>query len=272
MNTRKLFGITFAAIFGMAMILAGCDSVGTNAAGNTGTLEVRMHDAPANYDQVNVSIKSVEVNNTKDDTGWVEISSPQKTYDLLKLTNGATTLLGSKELPVGTYEQIRLILNKDGNNVVVNGTQHDLKIPSGSQTGIKLNVNAEIKPDITYKLLLDFDASRSVVEAGNQHSGVRYLLKPVVDATNEATTGIISGVVNPADSKSFVYAIAGSDTMSSTKADTTDGSFKLIGLNEDSYTVSVDPSNEIYQSKDTTGVKVTVGETNNIGTIELPQQ
>ncbi len=271
MVQQRLLDIPIAIMLILSVILAGCDSTGAGATGGTGTLEVKLHDAPANYEKVNVFIERVEVNNEADDTGWVEINSPQQTYDLLELTNGATEILGSKELPAGTYEQIRLILSRDSHSVMVDGTQHSMFVPSGAQTGIKLNVNAEIEEGITYTLLLDFDASRSVVEAGNQQSGVRYLLKPVIKSTSEAITGNIAGVVEPFDSEPFVYAIVGSDTLSSTKADTTDGSFKLIGLEEGTYTVSADPTNETFQSKGTTGVEVTVGQTNEIGTIELSQ-
>lgn len=271
MTHQKIFGILGAIVLSLSMILVGCDGsdTGMGTSGETGTMEVQLHDAPNNYEKVNVFIERVEVNNADTDTGWVEISSPQQTYDLLELTNGATEVLGSKELPAGTYEQIRLILSSDGHSVVVDGEERSMFVPSGAQTGIKLNVNAEIEPDITYTLLLDFDASRSVVERGNEQSGVDYLLKPVISASNEAETGNIAGVVDPADAEPFVYAIADSDTLSSTKADTSDGSFKLIGLEDGTYTVSVDPTNDNYQSKDTTGVEVTVGETNDIGTIEL---
>lgn len=269
MVRQKLLAIPIAIILAFSVTLVGCD--GTGSSGGTGTLEVMLHDAPANYEEVNVFIERVEVNNAEDDTGWVEINSPQQIYNLLELTNGAMEVLGSAELEAGTYNQIRLILSSDGHSVVVDGQEHSMFVPSGAQTGIKLNVNAEIEEDITYTLLLDFDASRSVVERGNQQSGSQFLLKPVVKATNEAITGNISGSVEPVDSDAFVYAIVDSDTLSSTKADTANGSFKLIGLEEGSYTVSVDPANETYQAQDTTGVEVTVGETNEVGTIELSE-
>lgn len=271
MISQTVRNFTIAILFTFSALVAGCGDTGMSSDGQTGTMDVQLHDAPANYEAVNVFIERVEVNNTKNDTGWVTLSTPQKTFDLLELTNGATAALGSKQLPTGTYEQIRLILSRDGHSVVVDGNEKDLFVPSGAQTGVKLNVNAEIKPDITYTLLLDFDAARSVVERGNEKSGIRYLLKPVISATNKAESGNIAGTVEPVDAKPFVYAISGSDTLSSTKADTTDGSFKLIGLEAGSYTVSADPTNDAYQSKDTTGVEVTVGETNDIGTLTLPQ-
>lgn len=269
---QKLLTIPLALLLAASVMLTGCN---TGSDTGTGTLEVMLHDAPANYDAVNVFIESVEVNNAATDTGWVEINSPQQSFDLLELTNGAMAPLGSAQLEAGTYEQIRLILSSGGHSVVVDGIEHDMFIPSGAQTGIKLNVNAEIESDITYTLLLDFDAARSVVERGNEQSGIEYLLKPVIRATSEAITGNIAGVVEPLDAEPFVYAIDNSgaepDTLSSTKASDTDGSFKLVGLEAGTYTVSVAPTNETYQTEDTTGVEVTVGETNELGTITLSQ-
>ena len=271
MTTQKLLKIPFVLLLAVSVVFMGCNS-GTNADGDTGTMEVLLHDAPANYDEVNVFIERVEVNNSEnDDEGWVELNSPQQTYDLLELTNGATEVLGSAELPVGTYEQIRLILSSDGHSVVVDGEEHSMFVPSGAQTGVKLNVNAEIEPDITYTLLLDFDAARSVVVRGNQQSGEDYLLKPVISASNEAVTGNIAGAVEPVDAEPFVYAIAGEDTLSSTKADTSNGEFKLIGLEEGSYTVSVDPTDDSYATENVDDVEVSVGETNELGTITVSQ-
>lgn len=270
MIKQKILSIPFVLLLTVMVVFTGCDSpFGTGDDSDTGTMEVMLHDAPADYEAVNVFIERIEVNNAEQDTGWVEIGAPQQSYNLLELTNGAMAQLGDAELETGTYEQIRLILSEGGHNVVIDGESHDMFVPSGPQTGIKLNVNAEIEPGITYTLLLDFDANRSVVERGNQQQGMEYLLKPVIRATNEAVTGNIAGVVEPVEAEPFVYAIANDDTLSSTKADTSDGSFMLVGLEEGSYTVSADPANEDFDSADTTDVEVTVGETNDVGTISL---
>ena len=272
MFTNKLLSALLVLFTASSLVLVSCDdNAVTDPSAGTGTLEVLLHDAPANYEAVNVFIERVEVNNGQTEGGWETISTPEQSYNLLELVNGATEVLGSAELEAGTYEQIRLILSSNGHTVVVDGTEHDLFVPSGEQTGIKLNVNAEIEPDITYTLLLDFDASRSVVERGNEKSGIEYLLEPVISASNEAVTGNVSGAVEPVDAQPFIYAIADSDTLSSTKADTTDGSFKLIGLEEGSYTISADPTNDLYQTSDTSGVEVTIGQTNDIGTITLSE-
>jgi hypothetical protein len=210
----------------------------------------------------------VEVNREGVSDAWVTLNEPQQEYHLLTLANGATTVIGSAELEAGTYPQIRLILSNDGHSLEVDGDIHEMFIPSGAQTGIKLNINAEIEEDIEYVLLLDFDASRSVVKAG-QNDQKPYILEPVIKATEKAITGNIEGTVNPAEAEPVVYAISNSDTLASTIADTSDGYFKLIGLEEGTYDVSVNPRNDSYSEKTVTGKDVTVEETNDIGTVDL---
>lgn len=267
---RKLFTSTFPIIIFSLLFLASC---GTDSDTSMGSMQIRLHDAPIDSaDAVNVSIKQVEINKSGSGGGWSVINSPNKTYNLLSLTNGAYEVLGDTTLPTGTYQQIRLVLNETGHSVVVDGQTYNMKVPSGAQTGVKLNVNAQIEENIQYVLLLDFDAARSVVEAGNQQSNARYLLRPVIKAKNKAITGTIAGTVNPAEARPTIYAIQNSDTLTSTLADTSSGEFELIGLEEGSYDISVNPRNSSYQTRDTTNINVTVGETNNIGTITVQQE
>jgi len=263
MLRNKLLTIPFAIIVAFSVLFTGC---GTGSDTGAGTMTVEMTDAPIDSaDAVNVFIERVEVQ-SQDGSGWITLNEPQQEYNLLELVNGATAVIGSSELEEGTYNQIRLVLSRDGHSVVVDGNEYSMKVPSGAQTGVKLNVNAEIEPDIEYVLLLDFEASKSVVKAGA--SGM-YLLKPVIRAQEKAITGNIAGTVDPADAEPVVYAIANSDTLSSTIANTSNGEFKLIGLEEGTYDVSVDPRNDNYQPETVNDVDVTVEETNEIGTVEL---
>jgi hypothetical protein len=268
MLSTKTLRYIITSIFGLLLFIAGCS---TTPDSEMGKLEVRLVDAPIdNATEVNVIVNSVQVNNAETDTGWVTINEPNQTYNLLDLTNGAYAVLGEAELEPGTYEQIRLILDSEGNNIVFeDGTTESLFVPSGAQTGVKLNVNAEIEAGFTYTLILDFNASKSVVKAGR--SG-KYLLKPVIRASNQATTGIIAGTVLPAEARSEVHAIAGEDTLTTTFADEVDGTFQLLGLDEGNYTVAFDPREDGYFDKDTTGVEVVIGETNDIGTVELEEE
>lgn len=233
-----------------------------------GTFQVKLHDAPADYDEVNIFIERVEVNNTTGNEGWQTISEPNASFNLLELTNGVFEMIADVELEVGTYPQIRLILSSDDNSVVIDGEAHGLFVPSGAETGVKLNVNAEIRAGIVYTLLLDFDALRSVVKTG-QSATPGYLLKPVIRATNEAITGNIGGVVTPFEARAVVYAIAGSDTLSTTFADENNGEFLLVGLEEGEYDISVEPRTEGFEATRFEEINVTVNETTDLGAIEL---
>ncbi|MEX0684546.1 MAG: DUF4382 domain-containing protein [Balneolales bacterium] len=262
----KIYKATFLMSTLMLFFVMGCD---TDADPKMGSLEVRLHDAPADYEEVNVFVESVQVNRTEDEGGWETISEPNQSYNLLALTNGVYEVIGEAELEAGTYPQIRLILSQDNNNVVIDGNQHNLFIPSGSQTGIKIQINAEIKDDITYLLLLDFDADRSVVKRGQGAGPFEYLLKPVIRASNEATSGNIEGQISPVVARPAIYAINGTDTLSTTYADTTSGEFRLVGLAAGNYTVSINSREDGYDTLNIEKVTVTEGETNDLEAIEL---
>jgi hypothetical protein len=238
-------------------------------------MTVEMTDAPIDSAaQVNVFVERIEVNNADDSTGWITVAEPQQSYNLLDYTNGEVAVLGGTDLEAGTYPQIRMILGEGNNLVVYNDdgstSTYDLFVPSGTQSGLKINVNAVIEEGIEYTMLLDFDASRSVKKAGNNPNRP-YILRPTVKAVNKAITGSIAGTVDPAESLPVVYAIAGEDTLASSIADTANGSFELIGLEEGTYDVAVNPRTDGYSETTESDVSVTVGEVNDIGTITVPQ-
>jgi hypothetical protein len=260
-NSLLSLGTGLAVIMAMSVGLMSCD-VATNS--NKGSLKVVMFDAPGEYEEVWVHIRRVEVNNVEDeDTGWYVVSEPDERYNLLELVNGANVVLGEAELDEGTYRQIRLILGSD-NEIVVNGVARPLTVPSGQQTGIKLNVDAEIVAGFTYTLLLDFDVQRSIVKAGA--SGM-YLLKPVIRAMNQATTGQIAGELDPAVEGAWVRALQDDEVMVSTQTDST-GSFLMVGVLDGFYTVTVD-AGEDFEGVEIPGVEVKAGQVTNLGTIEL---
>ncbi len=246
--------------------LVGCDDGIFDSTDDSGTFRVILHDAPGDFQEVNVDIQRVEVNKEEDeDSGWTTISEPDQVYDLLELINGVQEVLGEEELEAGTYRQIRLILG-DENTVVIDDESHDMMVPSGQQTGIKLNIDAEIESGIEYNLLLDFDAKRSVVRRGQGD----FLLKPVIKATNEAITGNVAGTIEPEEARPWIYAIAGDDTLSTTRSEEGTGEFRLIGLEEGTYDISFEPVDG-YQSKIEEDVEVEIGETTDLGTVEIDE-
>lgn len=152
-----------------AVAVLGCRKVGS-----TGQMTVKMTDAPGDFEQVNVDIREVQVQ--VEGHGWVNLPTNQGVYDLLTLQNDITTILVNEgELPAGHVNQFRLVLGSS-NTVKVDGLYFPLATPGAQQSGLKININADVAPNETYELLIDFDAGESIVEEGNGG----YSLKPVI--------------------------------------------------------------------------------------------
>ena len=254
---KKILFLGFLSILIVAIF--GCDSDSKNA-----RLEVWLTDAPGDYQEVNVEIEGVQVHigNGEQESGWKSLDVDGGVYDLLELTNGLDTLLGAIELPPGQISQVRLKLGDD-NTIRVGGKVHPLSTPSGQQSGLKLQVHTVLAEGITYKILLDFDVARSVVNRGND----TYSLKPVIRTITEAQDGAIKGVVNPASSTPAVYAIEGTDTVATTYTDDA-GKFLLRGLEAGTYKVVFLPNSE-YDTLVRENVGVTIGTVTDLGDIAV---
>jgi hypothetical protein len=184
------------ALCGLTLAAFGCsgDDDAATGSGGTGRIEVRLTDAPGPYEAVPITIARVEAHRSggaadadtdagatdagagDDDSGeggWIVLVDTPQTHDLLQLRNGVEAALGGRDLPAGHYTQIRLILSDA--NVVVGGETEPVKVPSGFQTGFKLNHDFHVEADTTYALVLDFDAQASIKE-----TGAGYLLTPVL--------------------------------------------------------------------------------------------
>ena len=216
----------------------GCSDSGSvgnkdtsSAQPSTGTLSLLLTDAPGDYQAVYVTIEEVLVhkaeedelfiNNdenetddttksddvnltediveTEDDSGWIVVAQPNKTYDLLTLQNNITEELGETDVTTGKYTQMRLVLGSEDDNgstiaegyethpfanylVLTGGDVAELDVPSNT---LKLNHNFEITEDGLVTMIIDFDANKSVNEAGN--SG-KWILTPVISVKTKTKT------------------------------------------------------------------------------------
>lgn len=274
----KIVNSLIFSVLAAGLIFAACDSLETDAdLSESGTLRVYMTDAPVDYESVVIDIREIRVHknadaemeddstsNGDDEGEWIIISDEPQKVDLLQLTNGVTEFLGEAELEAGTYSQMRLILG-DENEITVNGETQKLTTPSAQQSGLKLNIHTEIEEDRIYTLLLDFDASRSIVRAGM--SGM-YILKPVIKTVNLAESGAIGGTIEPAEALPWIYAIAGEDTVAGTQADD-EGEFLLIGILNGTYNVAIVPDETEYNSVLIEEVEVVAPDTTFIDTVTL---
>jgi len=252
-----LAGAALAIVLSAA--LAACGGGGGDAGApsmsTTGTLRLALTDAPScGFDEVNVTIQKVRVNQSSTasdtDAGWSEVVlAPAKRVDLLTLTNGVLSELGQTSLPTGRYTQMRLVLAaNDASTPLANsvkptgGTETALTTPSAVQTGLKMNIDTEVKADQVADLVLDFDACRSVVKLG---ASGHYNLNPVVSVTprvSDAANRVI-GYVAPAIAvgSTIVSAQVNGVPVKSTVPDAS-GKFTLTPLAAGNYDVVVSAS------------------------------
>ena len=137
-------------------------------------LNIRLTDAPAAYEEVNIDLKAVNIKLSGDTSAWVNMQVIPGIYNLLELQNGVDTLIAQ-----GTYstsdvvKEIRLVLGTE-NTIVANGQEFPLTVPSGSESGLKLKINKDL--NATFEtLIVDFDAALSVKEENGA-----YKLDPVL--------------------------------------------------------------------------------------------
>lgn len=226
----------------------------------TGRLVLSITDAPAVYDEVTIKFTDIDVSTTG---GWISIKQSQsQTIDLLEWNNGKSIIIGQKDMAPTKITQIRLMI--DTAWISVDGQKHELEIPSGLQTGLKINVNFDIVEGVTYELVLDFDVDKSIVVTGND----KYKLQPVIRAEAVANTGSISGIVlNPADNPVARAFDSNNNEIASTIVNTGSGAFTIAFLPPGTYKVVVDDS----QGKSFTqeNIIVTAGQNKMLGNITL---
>jgi hypothetical protein len=137
-------------------------------------LNIHLTDNPYNAQQVNVDVKEVRVNMTSDSSGWQTLQTIPGIYNLLDLQNGVDTLIASAELPTGKLKEIRLILGSE-NSIMIDSITHPLTIPSGSESGLKIKLNKDLRVGFD-ELVIDFDAALSILKIDEEN----YHLKPVL--------------------------------------------------------------------------------------------
>lgn len=248
----------------IGLMLAGCSK--NNSTSSSAQLQIKLTDAPGDYKAVNIDVKEVQINRSTDSvSGWVSVPSINSgIYNLMDLTAGKDTLLGTMDLPAGQISQVRLVLGSNNTLTLQDGSTVSLSTPSAQQSGLKLNINQTLNEGITYNLLLDFDAGRSVVALGKTD---KYNLKPVIKASFEAESGAIKGELTPKAVFPVIAVSSASDT-TNTYSDST-GVFMFKGMAPGMYTVSVNPGVDTLKVVTKSNVSVTIGNVTDLGSISL---
>ena len=196
---------------------------------NMGTVNVSISDPPScmppngSFTHVFVTVRSVQAhidpNAGDDSSGWQELA-PQLANQPMQIdlfstpqTTCVLAQLGSASLPVGSYQQIRLLLVSNnpaagaatptsnacagnGFNCVVlsDNSIHELLLSSQANTGLKIPPGQivggplQVMAGQSVDLNIDFNACASIIKEGNG----AYRLKPTLTAgqVNANNTGI----------------------------------------------------------------------------------
>jgi hypothetical protein len=248
----------------LAAALAGCE---VSPGPQMSHVLVQLTDAPAPaLASAQVWISEVYLIGNDGTSRFTITTGPSTEYNLLDFRGGVTALLGDNTIPAGDYAQLRMIVDSArvtlANGVLFSdGTDsREMKVPSGPQTGLKVNFAGPIRiaPGET-DLVIDFDVLRSFVFQGPPTSPHGVLFKPVLHGVVTDQAGSISGTSNPADALGVLFAINGTDTVASTLADPTSGAYALRFLPPGAYTVA-DSSTVTGHLAPSQNVTVGVGE------------
>ena len=191
----------FIALAGAAAVLSACGGGSdTIASQEGGTLSIRLVDAPVqDAAEVWVRINGASI---RDVNGNERIDFPFDApldVDLLTLVDGnAAVLLDDVPLQAGVYDQLRLDVSAefdgefDSYVITDTGGQFEIRVPSGSQTGLKVNREITITDNVGASFLLDWDVRQGLVNPPGQPG---YFLKPVLRIIDDTESGNLTGTV-----------------------------------------------------------------------------
>jgi hypothetical protein len=251
----------------LALFIFSSCSEDLNKESDTGRLTVQLTDAPFPYDlisEANITIFKIEARlqegsmeeedpeEQEGEKSFIVLSEEEREVNLIELVNGLTETIVDIDVPVGSYDLIRIYI-KGVNVVLTDGTKFDLKVPSGEQTGIKVFIDPSIlvSGEVSADLLLDFDVSRSFIPKGSSKdvSGIiGFNFKPVIKASNLTTAGTLSGLVSTIEDEESIGLEGATVTVFETgtlnpimTAPTDDnGNYTIMGLIAGSYDVMVE--------------------------------
>jgi hypothetical protein len=187
-----------------AVLLAGCGD-DDNDADTEGRFSLAVTDAPVDEaEAVVVTFVAVELLGADGEPREVFTLDQPQSIDLLALQGTNSQFLVQDEVvPVGEYEEVRLILDTEDascNNLAtpfpsyirIDGTDYPLVVPSGGQTGLKVKGPITVAAGGSAAYTVDFDLRRSIAERGATGC---YNLRPVLRVVDNAEVGTLSGTV-----------------------------------------------------------------------------
>jgi hypothetical protein len=211
MRNTQLGIHTLRASLGAALcILFAACSGGGGSDTDTGTVRLSITDGPLDETRRRLQFSGVAFKREGSASEFVASLSPTpQQIDLLQYQQGrAAVLLSGVVLTAGRYEWLRLIIDNEPNVrdsylVLESGAECELRVPSGAESGLKLNGGFTLPADGTVALTVDFDLFKSIhAPPGQRGSGLDctqgFLMRPTLRLVDDANVGAIAGSVDAA--------------------------------------------------------------------------
>jgi len=179
--------------------LSGGGGGGSSSGSGTGQVSFAITDSPV-YDAQNVvvSFDCLELKSANNGRR-IFTFDPVKQIDLLQLQGNEFAQLISDELvPSGPYQWARLcVISEKGNDqdsyiILKNDARFPLYVPSGDESGLKINTNYYVAQDGSTSYTVDFDLHKSVHDPQGTPD---YILRPTLRLVKNDDVGSITGTV-----------------------------------------------------------------------------
>lgn len=210
------------------LALAGCSGGSGDDPEGSGEVKLSVTDAPVDdVSSVVIQFSGVAFKRAGAAAEVVQNLAPSpRQIDLLQYQEGrAALLLDQVSLPAGSYEWVRLIVDNEPNVrdsylMLGSGEECELRVPSGAESGLKLNRGFALAAAGSVALTIDFDLRKSLHAPPGQQGSTptctqAYLLRPTLRIVDDANVGAIAGAVDSAlvaaDCMPKVYVFSGSD-------------------------------------------------------------
>lgn len=204
-------------------------------------VNLRLIDAPGDFDEAWIEIEGVEVMLGKDrqgtDAEWVYLpyDQPNQKIDVSKLVGEGVLLLARAEVPVGAISKIKLILGND-HHLMKKDKRRSLTLKDPGGHAFEIEADYRLERSLSYDIYLDLDLERSILSTSDT---TQFLLQPKVRSFIREERGEIKGEIEPISAKPVIYAIRDGDTV--TTLSDAQGVFALRGLEEGEHTLHIIP-------------------------------
>ena len=197
----------FLTLLGTTMLIACSSGAGedTNTAGGgrggvqNGFLSLSITDAPIDgAAEVWVRFDGVELKPASTDDAVTLTFNPPMKINLLALQGQKKVqMLTNATLPAGNYDWLELKVTATNDGLLDSyiklddNSVHELDIPSGSESGLKIIGGLEVIANTPTSMTIDFDLRKSIVMTGV----AQYKLKPVLILVDDTAVSSIVGTV-----------------------------------------------------------------------------